>query len=214
VIKLKILKRSFLYLCITIFLIGCSEERPANNQTNKSTSTSETNQVTTQTTSSPKQQSQKDEGKSIEEQKKLVLEFQHSIFKLEDSSKEIMKKYDNTLAAFSNGSASASQTYNVVKAAKDASEKLRLEYSQFKIPEGLPTDINDKLEIVTFDMSTSYYNKTKSFDYVLKFLDENKPNYLSNAKEEMKNSQDRLMDAMANLSLVNNKLGIKADELR
>lgn len=148
---------------------------------------------------------------AAEQQKKnqqSVLDFEKSVYALEGTVKPIMDNYQKVITAVSEGNATIYDAYDAATAAKKAAEHLQLEFSSLNAPKELPKDVKELLDDATNDLSTAYYTKKKAFDYVLKFLDDQKPSTMQKFKDESSMSDSFIMSGVAKILDAKTKMGI------
>lgn len=140
-------------------------------------------------------------------QQQLVRNFEQSIFAIDNSVTPAMEQYQSNMKNFGKTS-SIYDAYSSAKSAKDAVKAAKGRLYALQIPKELPDDVKKILEEVKSDMGTSYYCKENAFEYVLKFLDEQKPSDMNKFQEEIAASDQFLLSGTAKLIDAKTKIGI------
>lgn len=144
--------------------------------------------------------------KSIENQQ-LVKNFEKSIYDLENSIKPVMDKYQNDMKNLGK-TVSIYDAYSSANNARDAVKILKSKFYTVEIPDSLPEEIKNILEDVRSDLGTAYYSKEQAFEYVLKFLDDQKPSDMQKFKEETALADQFVLSGIAKLMDAKIKVGI------
>ncbi|ULO09650.1 hypothetical protein H1230_13265 [Paenibacillus sp. 19GGS1-52] len=137
-----------------------------------------------------------------------VLEFEKSIYALEETMTPVMEAYKESMDGLGKGTVDIYTAYEATENARKAAKYLQNKFYGLSIPEGLPKEVEKLLSGTTSDMGTAYYSKVKAFDAVLKFLDEQKPSYMSKFKEEIDMSDSFVMSGVSKIIEAKTAVGL------
>jgi hypothetical protein len=144
----------------------------------------------------------------MKQHQQAVLDFEKSVYDLEDTIEPIMDNYQKAMTGLGNGSVDIYTAYTAAKEARDACQYLQTKFYTMPIPEGLPEEIDALLSDASSDLGTAYYTKKEAMEYVLKFLDEQKPSYMDKFKEEISMSDQFMISGIAKIFDAKVKVGI------
>jgi len=150
----------------------------------------------------------KQEAAEKKKQQDAVVAFEKEAYALEDSVKGVMTTYQDAMNGVADGTVDVFTAYSAAEQARDAAEHLQMAYMSLDVPEGLPKKASEALSEAKTNLSTAYYSKKKAFDAVLKFLDDQKPSYMSKFQEETKMSDSFLLAGVAKIFEAKAEVGI------
>lgn len=151
-----------------------------------------------------------DEASKKKALQEAVLEFEKSAQELEASNLPLMNQYADVLENMGKGS-TRNDAYSAVTNAKKLAKTLNTSYHNLPIPNNLPKDVEQLLDEARVGLSGAYYKKEKSFDAILKYLDNQKPSDIQVFREENESAQRISKDAISKIAQAKEKVGLEAN---
>ncbi|WP_240417083.1 hypothetical protein [Paenibacillus periandrae] len=151
-----------------------------------------------------------DEANKKKALQEAVLAFEKSAQELEASTSPLMNQYADVLENMGKGS-TRNDAYSAVTNAKNLAKTLNTNYHNLPIPNNLPKDVEQLLDEARIGLSGAYYKKEKSFDAILKYLDNQKPSDAQAFREENESAQRISKDAISKIAQAKEKVGLDAN---
>lgn len=140
--------------------------------------------------------------------KQDFLAWQKEILSIHQVADDAMKQYQQIMVAMGEGEKDIYSAYSDVNNIKDTVSGAWHAIGKVKVPESLSKEHQKQLKEAQTDLQTGLFSKMEGLKQVLKFLDEQKPSYVEEAKDNFAMSEQFMLSGITRLTGVKMDLGL------
>ena len=137
-----------------------------------------------------------------------ILAFENSLATVEAMAKDAYLNQEKIIAQWKMGSTTNGNAYEATNSAKEQCEKVKKEIRFIRVPENLPVPVGELLAEARSELAASYSKKVEALEYLLRFIDDDKPSYQHKFNEGLRLSREFSANATLDIIEAKRKAGI------
>lgn len=146
---------------------------------------------------------------NLKRKKYDILAFEYSLSTAEKPAAAAWARFEKEFSRWQEDKTDISGFFKTVDFTKDELEKVKNDLHFIRVPEGISGEVDSLLAEAKIDLLNAYSKKNEALDYILRFIDENKPSYQYKFNENLKRARKFASEAMLNIIEAKKKIGLE-----